>query len=103
MNDLELSIAIEDLLVARNPRNMQVARSALAPGYYLRAAGHLREISGTIIIGTGFPVTGTFETDGPVGAIALYDTLASLGAKPMLACGPPLSESLQEDYAVLNE
>ena len=102
MNDLDLSIAIEELLVARNPRQMQVARSALAPGYYLRAANHLRDIRGRVLVGTGFPVTGTFETDGPVGAIALYDTLAALGAEPLLACGPPLSESLGSDYQVLH-
>ena len=63
--------AMEELLVARNLRHMQLARAALQPGYYLRAARHLKDIHGTIIIGTGFPVAGTFETDGPVGAIAL--------------------------------
>jgi hypothetical protein len=101
MTDLQLSTAIEELLVARNPRHMQVARAALAPGYYLRAAQFLRDIRETVIIGTGFPVTSTFETDGPVGAIALYDALESLGARPMLACGPPLSVSLKDDYRVL--
>ena len=101
MNDFELSEAIEAVLVARNPRHMQVARAALQPGYYLRAAHHLRDIRGTVIIGTGFPVTTTFETDGPVGAIALYDTLETLGAHPILACGPPLSQALTDDYRVL--
>ena len=101
MTELQLSIAIEEILVARNPRNMQVARAALEPGYYLRAAQYLQGIRETIIIGTGFPVTSTFETDGPVGAIALYDTLEGLGARPILACGPPLSDALLEDYRVL--
>ena len=101
MSELELSIAIEELLVARNPRNMQVARSALQPGYYLRAARYLEGVVGNVIIGTGFPVTDTFETDGPVGAIALYDTLEALGSEPILACGPPLSDSLNHDYRVL--
>jgi hypothetical protein len=101
MTELQLSIAIEEILVARNPRNMQVARAALEPGYYLRAAQYLQGIKDTIIIGTGFPVTSTFETDGPVGAIALYDTLEALGAQPILACGPPLSDALIEDYRVL--
>jgi hypothetical protein len=101
MNDLELSVAIEQVLVARNPRHMQVARAALEPGYYLRAAHYLHNIEGNVIIGTGFPVTSTFETDGPVGAIALYDTLQALGSRPILACGPPLSHSLSDDYRVL--
>ncbi len=101
MTDLELSIAIETALVARNPRGMQVARAALEPGYYLRAASILRDIRGTVLIGTGFPVIGTFETDGPVGAIALYLALETLGAEPVLACGAPLSDRLQDDYRVL--
>jgi hypothetical protein len=101
MTELDLSVAIEALLVERNPRHMQVARAALEPGYYLRAAQYLQDIRGTVIIGTGFPVTSTFETDGPVGAIALYDALETLGAHPILACGPPLSRSLTDDYRVL--
>jgi hypothetical protein len=36
-----------------------------------------------------------------VGAIALYDTLEALGARPILACGPPLSDALIADYRVL--
>lgn len=101
MSDLQLSIAIEDALVARNLRKMKVARAALEPGYYLRAARLLRDIRGTVIIGTGFPVGDTFETDGPVGAIALYDALRALGAEPLLACGPPLSQRLAERYPIL--
>lgn len=101
MNDLDLSIEIEARLVARNPRQMQTARAALPPGYLLRAAQHLHRASGSIIIGTGFPVTGTFETDGPVGAIALYQTLTALGAQPIIACGPPLSRTLATQFDIL--
>lgn len=101
MNDLDLSQAIEELMVARDLRNMRVARAALPPDYYLRAANLLRGIRGVVIIGTGFPVTDTFETDGPVGAIALYETLEVLGAEPIIACGPPLSAALASDYRVL--
>jgi hypothetical protein len=101
VNDQSLSRAIEQLMVARNLRNMQVARSALPAGYFLRAAQMLRNAAGPVIIGTGFPVTDTFETDGPVGAIALYQTLAALGAEPMIACGPPLSLALADDYCLL--
>ena len=101
MNELELSAAIEKLLVARNPRGMESARAALQPGYYLRAANHLRDTTGTVLIGTGFPVAGTFETDGPVGAIALFDALKALGASPVLACGAPLSDALESDYPLV--
>ncbi len=104
--ELELSVAIEALLVARNPRGMQAARDALRPGYMLRAAGALQDAytrgSGTVLIGTGFPVTGTFETDGPAGSIALYRALETLGARPLIACGPPLCQSLSADFRVLS-
>ncbi len=101
MNDQQLSEAIEQRLVARNPRNMQIARAALEPGYFLRAARYLKDLDGHVIIGTGFPVTGTFETDGPVGAIILYNALEALGARPLLACGPPLSDALNDDFNLL--
>ena len=101
MTELEFSKAIEDVLVARNVRNMRIAQAALEPGYYLRAAQHLRNRQGNIIIGTGFPVSDTFETDGPVGAIALYQTLASLGATPWLACAAPLADAIGADFRVL--
>lgn len=102
MNDLSLSQAIEELMVSRNLRNMQLARAALPPDYYLRAARQLRDSHGVVIIGTGFPVTDTFETDGPVGAIALYNALQALGAEPVIACGPPLSDAIAADYRVLH-
>jgi len=102
LNDLSLSQAIEELMVARNLRNMQLARAALPPDYYLRAARQLRDSHGVVIIGTGFPVTDTFETDGPVGAIALYNALQALGAEPVIACGPPLSDAIAADYRVLH-
>jgi hypothetical protein len=101
LNDIHLSQAIEELMVARNPRDMQLARAALQPDYYLRAARMLRDIRGTVIIGTGFPVTDTFETDGPVGAIALYESLQALGADPVIACGPPLSRAISDQYEIL--
>ncbi len=101
MTESELSRAIENVLVARNLRHMQTAQAALKPGYCLRAANHLRSLDGNVIIGTGFPVNDTFETDGPVGAIALYDALEKLGATPWLACAAPLSDALASDYRVL--
>lgn len=97
---IELSRQIENALVARNLRGMQQVQTHLEPGYVLRAAEYLRDVSGHVLIGTGFPVVETFETDGPVGAIALYDTLQALGAKPVLVCGPPISAVLANHYRV---
>ncbi|PID44799.1 MAG: hypothetical protein CSB47_10775 [Proteobacteria bacterium] len=91
---------IEDLMVMRDLRGMKRIQQALTPGYYQRAAEMLYTCRGTILIGTGFPVDETFETDGPVGAIALYDTLKHLGADPIIVCGDPLARVIREDYRV---
>jgi hypothetical protein len=99
MKDLQpLSQDIENLLVARNLRGMQQLQKALRPGYYLRAARILNQCQGMVFIGTGFPVADTFETDGPVGAIALYQCLEQMGAHPVLVCGDPLYRVLKTDY-----
>ncbi len=98
--DIALSVLIENALVARNPRGMKTLQRALEPGYCLRAAQLLRDIKGTVLIGTGFPVVDTFETDGPVGAIALYNCLEYLGAEPVIVCGPPMSTALASSYRV---
>lgn len=95
-----LTQQIEDLMVARDLRGMKHLQKALTPGYYQRAAEILFDCKGTILIGTGFPVDDTFETDGPVGAIALYDTLKHLGANPIIVCGDPLARVIGDDYQV---
>ncbi|WP_271273697.1 DUF4392 domain-containing protein [Aliamphritea hakodatensis] len=100
MNEAALSQQIEDALVARNLRGMKTVQPALQTGYYLRAARILNKCKGHVLIGTGFPVVDTFETDGPVGAIALYRALETLGATPVIVCGPPVSQALMKDFRV---
>jgi hypothetical protein len=96
----QLSIDIETILVERNLRGMKTIQGALAPGYLLRAAQLMLPIRGRVLIGTGFPVVNTFETDGPVGAIALYNAFKALGAEPIIVCGKPLSAKLNSNYNV---
>lgn len=97
-----ISLAIEEELVALNLRGMATVRPALTEGYCLRAARILFEAKGVVFIGTGFPVTDTFETDGPLGAIALYQALETVGSTPYIVCGPPLSHALKQDYRVID-
>ena len=97
---MQLSVDIENMLVERNLRGMKTVQGALPQGYVLRAAQMMLPIRGTVLIGTGFPVVDTFETDGPVGAIALYQTFEALGAKPVIVCGAPLSQELAQTYRV---
>lgn len=92
--------AVEALLVTRNLRGMAGVRAGLSPGYVQRAARHLYR-SQRVLIGTGFPVAGTFETDGPVGAIALYRSLEALGGQCWLVCAEPLCRALSADFRVL--
>ena len=79
---------------------MQQLQPQLEPGYCLRAARILHGCRGIVLIGTGFPVVDTFETDGPVGAIAFYQTLEKIGATPILVCGRPISQALAERFRV---
>ncbi len=97
---LDLSLVIEDILVARNLRGMKTVQPHLQVGYCLRAARLLNDCRGNILIGTGFPVVKTFETDGPVGAIAMYEAFEKLGATPTIVCGRPISQALSEKYRV---
>ena len=91
-------------MVARNPRGMKTLQAALEPGYFLRAARLVEKAitsgTGTVLIGTGFPVDETFETDGPLGAIALYHAIVRLGGKPVLVCGAPLAERIKTDFNI---
>jgi hypothetical protein len=98
--DLAISQRVEDLLVARNLRGMKDVQPSLIPGYFARASRLIDQASGTVLIGTGFPVLDTFETDGPVGAIVLYNVIKHLGAKPVIVCGAPLSKALAADFNV---
>lgn len=97
-HELQLSQAIESLLVQRNLRQMQFAQRFLKPGYYLRAAKRIKQCQGNIVIATGFPVSNTFETDGPIGALALYSCLLALGKNVILVCGNPLYRVLHKRY-----
>jgi len=93
-----LSVDIEALLTRTNPRGMALVRGALEPGYVLRAAQQLLACSGNILIATGFPVADTFETDGPAGAIALYQALESRGVTPWLLAGASTVAALSGDF-----
>jgi hypothetical protein len=89
-----LSQHIEALLVRGNPRQMATLRGALKPGYCLRAAQRIAQTEGPIWICTGFPVANRFETDGPVGAIALFDTLVQGGKDVRFLGGEHLLNAL---------
>ena len=95
---LTVSEALETLLVAHNHRGMRDVRATLKPGYLLRAADMIRGCTGRAYILTGFPVAGTFETDGPAGAMALYQLLLHCGAQPTILSDRPITDALSTDF-----
>ena len=93
-----LSEKIEDIILQHDNRGMRQLRQALPPGYCYRAARIILNNRGTVLIGTGFPVSGSFESDGPIGAIALYRALTELDCKPVFVCAPPISKILSRNF-----
>lgn len=77
---------------------MKRVRPALTPGYCSRSARMMLDNKGVVLIGTGFPVSGSFESDGPIGAIALYQILAELGCEPVFVCARPISKILSRRF-----
>jgi len=92
---------IEDIILAHGTRGMDRIRGAVPAGYCGRAANLILYNKGRVLIGTGFPVGGSFETDGPIGAIALYRVLERLGYEPIFGCAPPISQVLAGDFRTL--
>ena len=70
-----LSKKIENIILQHSDRGMDRLRKSMEPGYCRRAAQLILDNQGVVIIGTGFPVSGSFESDGPISAISLYQVL----------------------------
>ncbi len=92
---------IEDIILSHGARGMDRVRGALPANYCSRAARLITTSPGRVLIGTGFPVGGSFETDGPIGAIALYRVLERLGYEPIFGCAPPISKVLGGGFRTL--
>ncbi|WP_243748663.1 glutamate cyclase domain-containing protein [Pseudomaricurvus alcaniphilus] len=97
---MAISLRLENLLVGQNLRGMRTVQAVLDPGYLLRAAKLLLNSGPRVLIATGFPVLHTFETDGPVGAIALCQVLQKMKYEPLLLCEAALASALFNRYPV---
>ena len=93
-----LSSQIEALILQHDHRGMARLKHHLRPGYCQRSAKLLLNNKGVVLIGTGFPVSGRFESDGPIGAIALYQILTYLGCQPIFVCAPPISKTMARGF-----
>lgn len=93
-----LSEEIEKIILQHANRGMNRLQKSLKPGYCRRAAQLILKNKGVVVIGTGFPVSGSYESDGPIGAIALYRVLLDLACEPVFACAPPISKILSSGF-----
>jgi hypothetical protein len=93
-----LSEKIEKVILQHGNRGMDRLRKSMQPGYCRRAAELVLKHKGVVVLGTGFPVSGSFESDGPIGAISLYRVLLDLGYEPVFACAPPISKILSNGF-----
>ncbi|UCD77526.1 MAG: DUF4392 domain-containing protein [Desulfobacterales bacterium] len=93
-----LSEKIEEIILQHGNRGMDRLQKRMKPGYCRRAAQLILDNKGVVVIGTGFPVSGSFESDGPIGAIALYRVLVDLAYEPVFACAPPISKILSNGF-----
>ena len=93
-----LSEKIEKIILQHGVRGMDRLQKNLEPGYCRRAAQIILDNKGVVIIGTGFPVSGSFESDGPISAISLFRVLTHLDYKPVFVCAPPISKILSNRY-----
>jgi hypothetical protein len=93
-----LSNTVEEIVLGHDSRGMTLIRKHLKSGYCQRAARLILDNPGVILIGTGFPVAGSFESDGPIGAIALYQVLLRLNYQPVIVCAPPISKIMSRSF-----
>jgi len=93
-----LSREIEEIILQHGNRGMSRLYQIMTPGFCGRAARMILGNRGVVLIGTGFPVSGSYESDGPIGAIALYHVLEELGSKPVFVCAPPISKILARSF-----
>ena len=93
-----LSEQIEDIILQHGTRGMDRLRNSLAGGYCRRAAEMILSHKGVVLMGTGFPVSDSFESDGPIGAIAMYRVLLHIGHQPILVCAPPIADVLARSF-----
>jgi hypothetical protein len=96
----EVISEIENIILHKSSRGMDLIKNSLEKGYTLRAAKLIINNPGTVLIGTGFPAAGSFETDGPIGAVALYNALKTLGYKPVFVFAPPIFNAFKNKFDV---
>ena len=77
--------AIEDIVLRYSSRGMTLLKKYLESDYCHQAARKLLECRrGTVLLTTGFFVSGVAETDGPPGTVCVSSVLQKLGFHPVI-------------------
>ncbi|MCH8087268.1 MAG: DUF4392 domain-containing protein [Chloroflexi bacterium] len=71
-------MSIEDIILSNDTRGVSRLRRKLPLDFCKQAAEYVRESRGPVLIITGFYVGTSYETDGPIGAVAIGRALKSL-------------------------
>jgi hypothetical protein len=90
-----MGVTIEDVVLRYDTRGVSALRPHLAPDFCHQAARLLADTQGAVLITTGFYIlkTGTPETDGPPGAVAIGQALERLG-RPVFYVTDRVSEAV---------
>jgi hypothetical protein len=93
-------VTIEDVILRHDRRGVSSLRPHLRPDFCRQAAQLLADRPGLVLITTGFYIlgTGTPETDGPPGAVAIGQALERLDRR-VLYVTDRTSEALMQDLA----
>jgi hypothetical protein len=91
-------VAIEDVILRHDKRGVSALRPHLPPDFCRQAADLLAIEPGVALITTGFYIlkTGTPETDGPPGAVAIGQALERLGWRSLYVTDR-VSQPVMED------
>lgn len=81
----DLDDRLWQIVTAPSDRGMAEVRDAVRIDLFTAAAKALLSADAPVLIGTGFPISGPPETDGPPGAFALLDALCRLGKNARIA------------------
>jgi hypothetical protein len=76
--------SIDQIVLRHDRRGMASLAAGVSKDAYGEAAAFLLERYRRVLILTGFYVSGTIETDGPPGAIAIARAIEALGGRPTL-------------------
>jgi len=89
---------LEDIILSHDRRGIGALRPHLAPNFCTEAAEYILKHRRQVFITTGFYIPGSkaAETDGPLGALALGDALATIDGQVVYLAGSPLSGILAD-------